>query len=87
MSLATFLEASSAISDFVGKNLCRPGWIELAVVLVLLILASTIGCCCGVGWGFAAGIVAGNPQDWRAPAVPRGALQLAKNRLARYAAP
>ena len=87
MSLATFLEASTAISDLVGRNLCRPGWLELAIVLCLLLLASTIGCCCGLGWGFAVGISAGNPQYWRAPVLPRGALQVAKRRLAGYIAP
>ena len=88
MSLATALEVASSISDFVGAKLCRPGWIELALVLVLVFLAALVGCCCGVGWGVALSSLAyaGGDENYLPPQAPRIVLQAAKRRLAGYLA-
>ena len=47
--------ALASVGEFASRNLCRPGWLELWVVLCLLLAATCCGCCLGFGWGLAAG--------------------------------
>ena len=46
--------ALTSVGEFASRNLCRPGWLEL-LVLCLLLAATCCGCCLGFGWGLAAG--------------------------------
>ena len=48
-------DALNSVGELASRNLCRPGWLELLVVLVLLFGAACCGCCFGVGWGLAGG--------------------------------
>ena len=41
--------ALSSVGEFASRNLCRPGWLELVVVLVLVLAATCCGVCLGFG--------------------------------------
>ena len=47
--------ALSSVGEFASRNLCRPGWLELVVVLVLVLAGTCCGVCLGFGWGFGCG--------------------------------
>ena len=53
--LMTWADALNSVGEFASRNLCRPGWLELWVVLVLLLGATCCGCFLGTGWGLAGG--------------------------------
>ena len=76
--------AASSAAEFAGRSLCRPGWVELAVVLVLILGASAVGCCCGVGWGIALCALGGSPPPPVSTGIARVVTAAARKRLAGY---
>ena len=47
--------ALASVGEFASRNLCRPGCLELWVVLCLLLAATCCGCLLRFDWGLAAG--------------------------------
>ena len=60
--MSGWIDALTAASELASRNLCRPGWLELIAVLVIVWIGTGIGCCCGVGWGAALGYGAGRTE-------------------------
>lgn len=78
MGLDGRVAAGGALLSYGTTHLCRPGWGELLVILVLALLSGVVGCCCGIGWGIALCCGAS-----RAPAqLPAVVAHLAMRRLA-----
>ena len=85
-----WIDAFQAASELASRNLCRPGWLELVAVLVIVWIGTFIGCCCGVGWGAALGYGAARTDlvgRAQATAVARTPVlaAAARRRLALYA--
>ena len=60
--MAGWIDAFTAASELASRNLCRPGWGELIVVLAIVWIGTGIGCCCGAGWGAVLGYGAGRTE-------------------------
>ena len=79
---------ATTLAESAGRNLCRPGWLELFAVVSVAAIAACVGCCCGVAWGGACGFFAGRNDAVRiAQEVGADGLQVARARLQLYQRP